>query len=158
MKGKNNAKTQEKARMSHSKLLIHWCKRESQLKPFNVTCLKIVARGESRATRDSGFCDRACRGKHHCNKCDKKSNILTIFSRLRWCLASGAMQIFCDKCQLAESFSMFVWRLEKLSFMFCNIASRLLTWMSFMLQFGLHEMRIRGFTSIITFFRIQLNR
>jgi hypothetical protein len=48
--------------------------------PFDTTRLKIVTRGESRAARGSGFCERTCREKHHCNKFDTKTNILTIFS------------------------------------------------------------------------------
>src|SRR6185312_7993516 len=78
MKGKNKGKTQEKATMSSSKLPIHWCKRESQLIPFNATCLKIVARGYSRAARDSGFCERACSEEQHCNKSNTKTNLLSI--------------------------------------------------------------------------------
>jgi hypothetical protein len=82
MKGKNMAKTQEKAIMSYSKSPIHWCKRESQLRPFNATCQKIVARGESRAARDSRFCERDCREEHHCNKSDAMTNILTNFLKM----------------------------------------------------------------------------
>jgi hypothetical protein len=63
--------------MSSSKLPIHWCKRESQLMPVKATRLKIVARGEARAARDSGFSERACGEEHHCNKSDTKTNILT---------------------------------------------------------------------------------
>src|SRR6185312_2039569 len=66
MKGKNKGKTQEKATMSSSKLPIHWCKRESQLIPFNATCLKIMSRGDSRAARDSGFFE-----EQHCNKSNR---------------------------------------------------------------------------------------
>jgi hypothetical protein len=74
--------TQEKVIMSYSKLPIQWSILESQLTPFNSTCLKIVARGESRAARDSHYCERAWREEHQCNKSDAKTNILTNFSLL----------------------------------------------------------------------------
>src|SRR6185437_5637636 len=73
MNGKNKGNLQEKATMSSSKLPIHWCKRESQLIPFNATCLKIVARGDSRAARESGFCERACSEEQHCNKSNRNN-------------------------------------------------------------------------------------
>src|SRR6185312_5647642 len=73
MNGKNKSNLQEKATMSSSKLAIHWCKRESQLIPFNATCLKIVARGDSRAARDSGFCERACSEEQHSQQIQHKN-------------------------------------------------------------------------------------
>src|SRR6185437_7021766 len=78
MNGKNKGNWQEKATMSSSELPIHWWKRESQLIPFNATCLKFVARGDSRAARDSGFCERSCSEEQHCNKSNTKTNLLTI--------------------------------------------------------------------------------
>jgi hypothetical protein len=86
MKGKtiqnSGSKSQEKAKMSSSKLPIHWCQRESQLKMSNATRLKIVEREESRAARESGFCERVCKECHHCNKSDTKINLPTSFSFL----------------------------------------------------------------------------
>jgi hypothetical protein len=79
MKPKNNGKTQEKAIMGSSKWSIYWCKQESQIMPVSAACLKIVARGEARAVRDSVFSERLCREDHH-YKSDSKSNILTSFS------------------------------------------------------------------------------
>jgi hypothetical protein len=77
MNGKNNVRAQEKASNELLEMQIHWSKQESQLKPFNSTCLKVVARGETRAARDSHFCERACKEAHHCNKSETKTNILT---------------------------------------------------------------------------------
>jgi hypothetical protein len=49
-------------------------------------------RGDSRATRDSRFCERACGEVCRCNKVNTKSNILTIFPLLSlWRLGSCVM-------------------------------------------------------------------
>jgi hypothetical protein len=95
--------------MSYSKLPIHWCIQESQIMPVSAACLKIMARGEARAARESVICVRVCREEHRHNKSVSKSNILTSFRSVAWfwpiLLPRSDQREDCDKLEECSGMS-----------------------------------------------------